>query len=337
MIKLLRYPVITVLLLGIQVCPCNAGPLAVTPFYTFNQSPLVQIYGLPSAESAIIQAPGHAWSLLAMDAANNFTYDNSNHDHVNMDGESYRLTIALRYGVSDKLEVGADLPWVGYSGGVFDGFIEGWHSFFGLPQGGRTQVPANSLLFNYYQNDQEKLLLDKPSFGIGDIRLSGGWQLYNDGTPNPCAVALRTSLKLPTGNSTELHGSGSTDLAVWLTGSNDYPLNRGHMTLFGAAGGMALTKGQVLPDQQNHVVGLGSLGIGWSPADWIAWKTQLSVHTPFYKDSDLPEIGKPAIQLLIGGTLAFSSKTALDIAVSEDAYVATSPDVALHLGLSHQF
>jgi uncharacterized protein DUF3187 len=43
------------------------------------------------------------------------------------------------------------------------------------------------------------------------------------------------------------------------------------------------------------------------------------------------------VQLLFGGTYAFSSTTALDIAFSEDISVATSPDVALHLAVSHQF
>ena len=109
------------------------------------------------------------------------------------------------------------------------------------------------------------------------------------------------------------------------------------MTLFGAVGGMALTDSRVLKGQQQHFTGFGSLGFGWSPADWIALKTQYSAHTPFYKGSNLRELNQSALQLLIGGTLAFSSKTALDIAVSEDANFKTSPDVAFHLGLSHQF
>ena len=54
---------------GIHALPCAAEPLAITPFYTFNQSPLVQIFGLPAAESAIVQPKGRTWSMLAADAA----------------------------------------------------------------------------------------------------------------------------------------------------------------------------------------------------------------------------------------------------------------------------
>ena len=340
MIKPLCETVITVVLFwAIQAHPCIAGPLAITPFYTFNQSPLVQIFGLPAAESAIIQPHGHFWSLLAIDAANNYSSVDTTRENILLDGESYRLTLALRYGITDKLELGVDMPWVGYGGGVFDSFIEGWHRFFGLPQGGRLKAPHNRLLFTYSRDGTERLRMDDSNFGLGDIRLTSGLQLYNDGSSNPCAVALRMSVKLPTGSSSKLHGSGSTDVAFWLSGSDDYllPGSWGHMTLFGAAGGMAMTDGEVLKEQQHNTVGFGSLGFGWSPADWIALKTELSAHTPFYKESDLRALGQPAIQLLIGGTLGFSPKTALDIAVSEDVNISTSPDLAFHLGLSHQF
>jgi hypothetical protein len=327
------------LLLEICAFPGAAEPLTIVPFYTFNQSPLVQIYGLPAAESAIVQPVGHAWSMLAADAANNFATDDTAREKILLDGESYRITLALRYGIADGLEIGLDLPWVGYGGGVFDSFVEGWHHTFGLPQGERNEAPRNRLLFTYTRDGQERLRLDDSNFGLGDIRLAGGWQLYNDAGANPRAVAVRASLKLPTGSSSKLHGSGSTDLALWLTASDDYGLPGpwGHLTLFGAAGGMAMTDGEVLKDQQQNAVGFGSLGFGWSPMGWIALKTELSGHTPFYRGSELRELSQPALQFLVGGTLAFTSRTALDIAVSEDASVSTSPDVALHLGLSHRF
>jgi hypothetical protein len=239
----------------------------------------------------------------------------------------------------DRLEIGADLPFVGYNGGIFDGFIERLHSFLGLPQGGRTQSPNNRLLFTYSKDGQEQLRLDNSNFGIGDIRISAGWQIYNDGSANPSAVALRTSLKLPTGDSARLHGSGSTDLALWLTGSSDYLFSNrwGHATIFGAVGAMAMTNSRVLMDQQQNFAAFGSLGCGWSPTDWLAFKAQYSAHSAFYKGSDLRELSEPALQLLMGGTLSFSPSTALDIAISEDANFKTSPDAALHLGLSHQF
>jgi len=335
---LIRILIAASLMTAGSAASCLAASPAATPFYSFNQSPLVQIFGLPAAESATVQQRGQYLGLVSLDVANNYSGSRTAHELILLDGESYRLNLALRYGIGNRLELGADLPLVGYSGGILDGLIESWHSIFGLEQGGRLQAPRNRLLFSYQEDGRQRLLVDRDNFGIGDLRLNAGWQLYEGGESARRALALRASLKLPTGSSSRLRGSGSTDLALWLTGSNDYPFSEGrmHFGLFAAGGLLALSDGDILRDRQNNLVGFGSLGAGWSPRDWIAFKSQVSLHTPFYRSS-LREMGDGAVQLLVGGTLAFSPKTALDLGVSEDVRVSTSPDFGLHLGLSHQF
>ncbi|GFO64035.1 DUF3187 family protein [Geomonas paludis] len=327
------------LLLAVWGRPCQAEPLAITPFYTFNQSPLVQIYGLPAAESAVVQRTGKAWTLVAVDVANSYLKRETARETLLVDGEGERITLALRYGVGQGGEVGMDLPLVAYNGGIFDGFIEDWHEFFGLPQGQRPDAPKGQLRFAYARDGQQRLEMDRDGLGIGDVRFNGAWQLYRDGGVNPVAVALRGSLKLPTGSSSRLTGSGSTDLALWLTGSSDYALpgRWGHATVFAAAGGLAMTDGQVLKDQHNNLAGFGTLGLGWAPADGFALKAQLSGHSAFFRDSAFSELSSGAMQVIFGGTVAFSPRTTLDIALSEDVTVGASPDVALHLGVGHQF
>jgi hypothetical protein len=309
----------------------------ITPFYTTNQSPLVQIFGLPPADNATVLPTGKISALLAVDVASNNAKDFSSREDILLDGENYRFTLALRYGIVKGVEAGIDVPYVGQGGGFLDSFIIGWHDFFNLPQGGRKEERRNRLLYTYTKDGQNRLLINDSSFAPGDIRLSGGIQLYHDGTENPRAVALRASLKLPTGDSNELHGSGSADFALWLSASDDYRLPIGHLTLFGAAGGMVMGTGDILRGQQRNVAGFGSLGLGWSPVEWIGFKVETSGHTGFYKDSDLRELSNGALQLIIGGTLAFTPRTSLDIGVSEDIAVNTSPDVAFNLALRQLF
>ncbi|MBU5636255.1 DUF3187 family protein [Geomonas sp. Red69] len=319
--------------------PCRAEPLAITPFHTFNQSPLVQIYGLPAAESAVVQPSGKGCTLVAVDVANSYLKRETTREALLLDGEGERITLALRYGVGRSLELGVDVPFVAYNGGIFDGFIEDWHEFFGLPQGQRPNAPKGQLRFAYAKDGRQRLEMDQAGLGIGDLRFTGGWQLYHDGGENPVALALRGSLKAPTGSSSRLTGSGSTDLALWLTGSSDYALpgKWGHAAVFAAAGGLAMSDGQVLKEQRRNLVGFGTLGSGWSPADSFALKAQLSGHSAFYRDSEFSELNSGGMQLIFGGTVALSSRTTLDIALSEDVIVGASPDVALHLGLGHQF
>jgi hypothetical protein len=318
--------------------PAQTLGVEITPFYTQNQSPVTQIFGLPAAGDARVLAKGRTLVLVSADVANNFAADAAPGESILLDGESYRFTLALRYGITDSLEAGIDIPYVGEGGGFLDGFIIGWHNFFGLPQGGREEAVRDRLLYRYDKDGSNRLTVDDSNFDLGDVRFYGALRIYDDREQYPRSVALRACIKAPTGESDRLHGSGSTDFALWLTAGDDYrlPAWLGHFTIFGAAGGMYMTKGDVLKDQQRNLAGFGSLGFGWGPADWIALKAQLSGHTAFYK-SELRELGDDALQLIVGGTLAFSPWTSLDIGVSEDILVRTSPDVAFHLALRRLF
>jgi hypothetical protein len=100
---------------------------------------------------------------------------------------------------------------------------------------------------------------------------------------------------------------------------------------------MGMTDGKVLQEQQQNLVGFGTVGAGWSPLSWIAFKLQMNAHTPFFSDSDLKELDANAVQLLIGGTLSLSKQTTLDIGVSEDLAVKTSPDVSFHFDVRTRF
>jgi hypothetical protein len=111
----------------------------------------------------------------------------------------------------------------------------------------------------------------------------------------------------------------------------------GSLGLFGSVGGMTMTRGDVLSDQQDNLAGFGTLGLGWGPAEWISFKVQLNAHTALYHGSSLDEISKTALMLVGGGALKLPGDYLLDIGVSEDVAVATAPDVAFHLGLSKRF
>jgi hypothetical protein len=98
-----------------------------------------------------------------------------------------------------------------------------------------------------------------------------------------------------------------------------------------------MTKGNVLPDQQQNAVAFGSLGAGWHPLPWLTLKVQFDGQTAFYKDSDLVELSSNSMQVVMGGSLHFSDSTVLDIGVSEDLVVKTAPDVVFHIALRYRF
>lgn len=325
------------IILAIIVCPYRLYALDIVPFTTSNQSPLIRIYGLPSAGNAIVTPVGKIDSQMSLDLANNYIDETAGHERILLDGESYKINMAVSYGIVKGIECGIEIPYIFQNGGLLDGFIESYHNIFGFPQGGRDQVPKGRLLFQYQRNGVDRLKIDTSNSGFGDLSLTSAFQLYHSPNEGSTALALRTSLKLPTGDSGQLHGSGSTDLALWLTASHDHKFMYGHWTLYGAVGAMVMTDSRVLESQQRPAVGFGNIGVGWSPSSWIAFKIQIDGNTAFYNDSELVELSSHSAQLTIGGTLAVSKQIIIDVGVTEDMIIKTSPDVVFHLAVKSRF
>jgi hypothetical protein len=317
---------------------CLSADMEITPFRTVSQRPLVMIFGLPAESSAVNVPAGHSAFSFTQDIGSEYTVSETRHEQITLDGESYRWTLSARYGISDRFEAGIDIPYMLYGSGFLDGFIVDWHNAFSLPQGGRDTGPKNRLNYSYFKDGVQKLDMSHAGSGIGDIVLNGGVKLYDAGDSGfHDNLALRTTLKLPTGDSSSLRGSGSTDLSLTLCGGMNNFTEWGSLGLFGSAGALVMTRGDVLPDQQNRLVGFGTFGLGWGPAEWISFKLQLNGHTAFYHDSSLIELSSNSLMLVVGGALKLPDDYLLDIGVSEDVAVATAPDVAFHLGLSRRF
>ena len=314
--------------------PGGAAASEMAPFASANQSPLINIFGLPGVGNYFLLQPGQTELGLNTVLSSNYSKNDSSRESVILDGETTRFTLLFRRGLSRRFEVGLKIPYVSQSGGFLDSTIEGYHSIFGFPQGGRDQAPRNRLLYYYRRDGVDRLRFDTSGSGVGDLALTGAWQLYQSGSDEKEALVLNASLKLPTGDSDQFRGSGSTDIALWLNGGAEGKFAYGKWTTYGAAGLLYLTEGKVLPDQQKNWAGFGSLGLGWqTPLPWLGLKVQADAHTPFFRDSDLKEISANSVQLIAGGTLYLSEKTSLDIGVGEDLAVGTAPDVSFYLTL----
>ena len=325
----------------IAICSASvaaAGDMDITPFATSNQSPLVQIYGLPRETGADIASPGRMIIGLSQDLSSNYTVTRNAREEITLDGETYRLALSARYGLIPRMEIGVEIPYLVQGGGFLDSFIVDWHSTFGLSQGGRDSVTKNRIGFRYRKDGVQKLKMEQSGSGIGDMRLTAGLSLYEfHDNASRDGLALKASLKVPTGDSSSLRGSGGTDFMLQLCGSMNNYGEWGSLGIFGSAGGLVMSDGDVLSDQRNNLAGFGTLGLGWGPAPWISFKVQFSGNTPLYHGSSLDEISGSSLALVLGGALKFPDEYLLDIGVSEDLAVGTAPDVGFHLGLSKRF
>lgn len=303
----------------------------ITPFFTFNQSPIVQIHGLPAIESAGVLAEGRSRYRLVNDLASNFTTKQKNNESVIFDGETGRTTFTYAQGLGQGFEWGIQIPYVNHDPGSFDSFIEDWHDFFGLPQGGRDSAEHDRLLYQYQDNGVTKLQLDKRTAGIGDVRLTGAWQWPD--VDKATRLAVRAALSLPTGDSDDLRGSGSLDAALWATADRKDNWFGFPSGVYGGGGVLLMGDGDVLPDQQRRMALFGSVGAGARVLPWMTLKLQADFHSSLYKNSKLDQINATAVQFIMGGDLQLSKNVQLDLAVKEDPTVKASPDVVFHVGL----
>lgn len=307
-----------------------ARALPELPFDTTNQSPLIQIYGLPGLGAPYVLAPGQSRVDFHFEAANHFVGKSTATESLFLDGETHRTTLKLYRGFSGGREIGIEIPYVGHGGGFMDSFIEGWHDFFGLPQYGRDRMPTDQLLYQYQRNGVDSIYFARTTAGMGDVRLVVGLPFTAR-----AETAVRFSLKLPTGDSQKLLGSGATDAALWF--STRCARCTGALSWYGGSGILWMGESDVLRNQQRQVVAFGSLGLHWQALSRLTLGVQLDGHTPFYRDSALASLADSSAQLVLGGIWRPSPRYAWELAITEDIAVDTAPDVVVRIGLRSWF
>ena len=312
----------------------GAGPAvsAGEPFLIQNDHPIGRLYGVPAGDDA---APGGgAGSELraGLDVGNNSVEKFRGPDELVLDGETWVLRFAGRYGWKNGWRVGLQVPLVSHQGGGTDSFIEEYHDALGLPDGNRKRRPADRLEYRYRRNGETIFNLADSTTGLGDIRLSVSAPLARDraGTRALDAVA---GVELPTGDANRLLGSGSWDFSLGLAAADFAALAKWNLELHGGAGVLAMTEGDVLPDFQEPVAVYGNVAVGWRLASWLMPRVQIDFHSPFFSGTGMAPLDDWAVELVCGATVRLPGRFALDLAVAEDVAVNTAPVVVFHVGL----
>ena len=126
-----------------------------------NYNPFAQVYGLPEFADATVLAPRQTSLAVTTAIINHSEIAIDPDEALSYDGEAYITDLAFSVGVSERLTMGAALPWVAYTGGVFDGAIEGWHDLWGFPNGVRDRQPHDELLMAYSSGGENVYLLER--------------------------------------------------------------------------------------------------------------------------------------------------------------------------------
>ena len=311
----------------------TAEAAEIRAFHNINQLPFKLIFGLPSLDNSPLTEAGK-WRLNIITNISN-THDISVglNEQITTDVETLRSSLIVSYAPRSNWQLSVEVPYISHDSGFLDDFIYDWHDFFNMPQNGRTKDNSDQLHLAYLSGSGPALQLPGSARGLGDIRINGA---YTRPWENR-ALIFSSELKFPTGDYDKLTGSGGYDFSLGLTINDPHSLGRYRITLYGGLAAIFLgdADGELAAVQNNFVLA-GRAGIGWQATQLIQLKLQLDAQSPLY-DSDLEEMGDPALQLVLGGSLTFTDAVYLDISVAEDINTSTAADVAFQLALVATF
>jgi hypothetical protein len=307
-----------------------ALPVNPEPLYDPDNGALSGMFHFPDSSEGALLTPArrHRFSIVGITSSHS-TSEEFGDEELVLDGETTRLFLDLRYGVSNKLEIGIRLPYVWHESGSLDSLVKSWHNALGLPLGSRRDRVNNQLEFAYRDGAEPLFDYQHNSNGPGDVRLLAGWQLTD--SPNHLS-ALRFGLKLPTGDADDFHGSGGTDVSVGVAGDwrqlfgldrlNGY--YRAHISYIGEPDRLA--------DRYEEFVGQLSAGAGYRLSGAVELRLQASGRSANY-ESNIEILGQSSAWVTFGARFNLSPAYVLDIAVAEDLKVRSAPDVSFLIAL----
>jgi len=298
------------------------------PLPTVNQNPLLQSFGLPAAASSQPLATGK-WALqLRLDQSNTLNLESKTDEKLLIDSENSLQSLHIEYGLNSEWNLSANLAYLNVNAGQLDTFIDDFHNLFGFPQGARPFYPNHQLHLMYEKEGIEQFNISQPQSGLLALRLGATVQLPSQPQQQS---NLRFTLQLPN-QKTSLLTASSTLSAQW----NQH--NR-WLERWSSDHSLALLWHQpngLLTEQQNRWLLLWSLGLSYRHSSLLEYTLQLDGHSAPFKQTQLIFLGS-SVQLAIGGTLHFTPKRGLNIAVVEDIQVGASPDVNFHLSWHQQW
>jgi hypothetical protein len=300
------------------------------PLYVKNLSPVTGLFGLPSQRSADTAPAGALGVAVHGSLANHFALDSDRDEFLNLDGETLRFALDLRYGLWRDWELQLEIPWLDHSGGELDKVIDDWHDLWGMPDGGRDNVPRDLLDYRYATPGLDLRLLDDSS-GLGDISLALTHAFYRR---EEVVASLVLGYKFGTGDEDDFLGSGADDvfLALRFSGKHlsDLPL-----TWHGQLGYLRTGESDLWEDVQDQNLWFAGLAVDWQVFQSWSLIAQLDSHAgPL--DSDLKQLGGEAYLLTVGARWRFADNWSLDASVVEDIRVETAPDVTFQASLRYR-
>jgi Protein of unknown function (DUF3187) len=186
------------------------GPFPVRNFQPFQQL----VLSLPGDRATVVKLGTLDVRLELANTASIFN-EGAPQTTVTVKFETLRSGLFLRYGATDKLELGVEVPVLYRYDGIMEGLISATERATTGLNPARAALSNTNFAFNVTHSGQTVMSGGPGATGLGDSILTSKYQVVTESAAMP-AVSLRGAVKLPTGNQAEFFGSGSPDFGIGL-------------------------------------------------------------------------------------------------------------------------
>lgn len=288
-------------------------------------SPLHRIAYTAMMEGAPLTPRGEVVTSLWLGFSNIFEQDSSDTHVLFLDLERLVSSVTVRWGATDRLEVGGALQLESTGAGKLDGLILDWHEKLGFGQANRDRFPAG----RYQQrltDGNGTVYLDVPAraLGVEDVRLFAKLRLAaSEGGRG--VLSARAAARLPHG--TNRAATERADVALALLGR----LGLGSWYAHGLLGTSTIRASEALDPVLHGSSVFLALAVerSFGPASAVV---QYQIQSPVLDSFDHRELDRAASNLVFGASGAIGRRWRWDASFQEDL-PADTPAIDFTLGL----
>ncbi len=135
--------------------------------------------------------------------------------HAVMKFEQLRSSVFLRYGLTDQLEIGIEVPGLYRYRGFMEGVITATERATTGLSPARAALRDSGFAYDLTVGGRSRFSGTDGNLGLGDTILLGKYQFLSQRALLP-AVSLRLAVKTPTGDEGKFFGSGHPDVGIGL-------------------------------------------------------------------------------------------------------------------------
>ncbi len=306
---------------------CQLALASPAPVGSRNHGLFSTIHGIPTATPADLIPAGTYQLDTRLNLSNTLLIQRTDLEYLKVDVELWRFELAYHYAPADDWMIGILLPLQFYTSGILDPFIDSFHEAFNLDEDIRPFF-ANQQIDVFYSTLGQSRSMNEQSMSLGDSLFSIGWQSYHLADRS---LSYWLGIKLPTGRTEDLSGSGHLDISTWLSANRSY----GNNWLYGQLGLLYISDSDALPVRHRSSVLFASLGYAYTLHNQTRILVQLDTHSELYR-SELDYLG-PAVQLNLGFQWHLSVAKTFTLSLNEDLIAGSAPDFGIILELQLRY